>query len=116
MFKNGYGTKLDYVASIQYYEKAAAQGHMEAQNALGNVAPRDIEKLNIGDCYYYGRGVQIDYAKALEHYHQAAKQGCAGAQNNIGTTLSSEFVVFLNFQRILLLPRTWGQERLCNCN
>jgi len=61
----------DYVKAVEWYTKAAEQGHAIAQ-------------FNLGICYYNGEGVAKDYVKAAEWYTKAAEQGHAEAQNNLG--------------------------------
>ena len=57
--------------AVEWYRKAAAQGHAEAQFRLGMM-------------YYIGKGVSVDNAKAVEWYQKAAVQGIAGAQSMLG--------------------------------
>lgn len=54
--------KLDYVKAAELYQKAADQGHAEAQFKLGTM-------------YADGLGVPKDYNKAAELYQKAADQG-----------------------------------------
>jgi TPR repeat protein len=54
-----------------WYRKAAEQGDVDAQDALG-------------DLYYTGRGAPQDYAQAALWYRKAAEQGDADAQENLG--------------------------------
>ena len=65
------GLEKDYAKAVEWYTKAAEQGHAQAQN-------------NLGDCYDGGDGVAQDYSKAVEWYRKAAEQGNAVAQNNLG--------------------------------
>ena len=62
---------VNYKKAIEWYEKAAEQGHAEAQYNLGNM-------------YHQGDGVDVNYKKAIELYKKAAKQGDAMAQYNLG--------------------------------
>lgn len=71
------GVNKDYMKAIYWYEKAAQQGHIEAQ-------------FNLGLMYAIGFGNQ-DYQKAWElqekaanWYKKAAKQGHMKAQFNLG--------------------------------
>ena len=57
----------DYATAIQWYAKAAKQGHSDAQNKLGN--------------YYFGKK---DYKEALKWYDAAAKAGNMKARYNMG--------------------------------
>jgi TPR repeat protein len=58
-------------AASDWFQKAANQGHMEAQYKLA-------EK------YYYGNGIAQDYAEAGNWYRKAAEQGHADAQYSLG--------------------------------
>lgn len=62
MYEYGYGvTKSEYDA-IKWYEKAALQGHEEAQYNLANI-------------YQYGKGVPVDKIKARKWFEVAAAKG-----------------------------------------
>ena len=56
---------------MEWYAKAAAQGHAQAQ-------------FNLGIRYECGRGVAQDAALAVEWFAKAAAQGHAQAQFNVG--------------------------------
>lgn len=60
-----------YEKAFDYYQKAAKQGHMLAQNSLGMA-------------YEWGQGTNIDMDKALFWYTKAARKGNAQAQNSLG--------------------------------
>jgi hypothetical protein len=60
-----------YVQAVQWYRKAAEQGHAGAQYSLGRM-------------YDLGWGVAEDNVQAGEWYRKAAEQGHAGAQYNLG--------------------------------
>lgn len=102
------GVTKDLVKAVEYFTKAAEQGHASAQADLGdcyyngNGVYEDNDKAvewyrkaaeqgnasgqyGLGACYLYGYGVTKNYAKALELYRKAANQGNAKAQNSIGT-------------------------------
>ena len=57
--------------AVKWYRKAANQGHLLSQKALGN-------------CYFYGRGVSQDDQEAVKWYMKAAEQGDSFAQYQIG--------------------------------
>ena len=60
-------------AAVSWYEKAAAQGSMDA-------------RLRLADFYYFGSdGLAKDYQKALPHVKAAATAGNPLAQNLLGT-------------------------------
>lgn len=46
--------------AVEWYTKAAEQGHAAAQ-------------YNLGNCYYDGEGVEKDLQKAIEWYTKAAE-------------------------------------------
>ena len=71
MYENGHGVKQSYEKAMEWYAKAAKQGHARAQ-------------FNLGVMYENGHGVKQSYKKAMEWYAKAAKQGHAGAQFNLG--------------------------------
>ena len=60
----------DVFAAAGWYEKAARQGHGDAQFKLGLL-------------YYQGRGLARDRAAAAEWYAKAAESGSTGAQYNL---------------------------------
>jgi uncharacterized protein len=62
--------------SVQWFEKAALQGHPDASLALGTA-------------YFLGRGADLDYAKALRWYTQAAEFGDVAAQYLVASMYES---------------------------
>ena len=65
------GVERSYSKAAYWWEKAAEQGHSNAQ-------------YNIGVCYSNGEGVEQSYSKAIYWYKKAAEQGNSDAQYNIG--------------------------------
>ncbi len=65
------GVTKDLKKAVEYFTKAAEQGHASAQ-------------ADLGDCYFYGYGVYKDSDKAVEWYRKAAEQGNAGGQSGLG--------------------------------
>ncbi len=61
----------DYPTAVNYWSKAAEQGHAKSQYALGV-------------CYSDGLGVKVDKQKALSLFQAAAKSGIASAQLDLG--------------------------------
>ena len=61
----------DYQKAFFWFQKAAKQGHTEAQNKLGIL-------------YYQGQGVPKDYNQAFYWYRKAAEKGYLAAQFNLG--------------------------------
>ena len=55
------GVNQDYAKAVEYYTRAAQQGHAAAQCGLGF-------------CYKNGEGVTQDYKKAAEWFTKAANQ------------------------------------------
>ena len=77
--KGGEGVPLDDNTAMEWYRKAAAQGHSGAIN-------------NIGFMHSQGRAGEggRDYEKALAHYRRAAERGNAVSQNNVALRLANE--------------------------
>ena len=67
----GDGATRDKVKDVDRYRKAAAQGDLDAQVALGKL-------------YYKGDGVEQNKAKAVEWFRKAAEQNHACAQVKLG--------------------------------
>jgi len=67
----GRGVSRDCVKAVEWYRKAAEQGHAGAQYMLGW-------------CYENGDGVSQDNVKRVEWYRKAAEQGHARAQFALG--------------------------------
>ena len=63
---------VNQVKGRQWFEKAAAAGHVKAQYALGQL-------------YEKGEGVERDYGKARQWYEKAAEAGHAKAQYALGS-------------------------------
>jgi TPR repeat protein len=57
--------------AVEWYRKAAEQGHAKAQSSLGVR-------------YYIGEGVPQDYAQAVKWFRKAAEQGDAATQSKLG--------------------------------
>ena len=60
----------DDAKAFQWFEKAAGQGHVNAQ-------------FNLGNAYMHGRGTQKDLKQAVHWWRQAAEAGSASAQFNL---------------------------------
>ncbi len=67
----GYGAQQDQKQAVYWYERAAAQGHAEAQ-------------YNLGRLYATGEGVPKDQEQALRWVRAAASQGYVPAQARFG--------------------------------
>jgi hypothetical protein len=107
MYRKGQGVTKDDAQAVQWYRKAADQGHETAQFYLGymynngqGVAKDDAQavqwfrkaadqghaaaQFNLGIMYGNGQGVAKDAAQAAQLYRKAAEQGHASAQNSLG--------------------------------
>ncbi len=71
MYHHGKGVPQDYGEALRWYLKAADQGNVKAQYALGYM-------------YYTGEGVPQNLNEAFSWYHKAADQGDAKAQYALG--------------------------------
>jgi TPR repeat protein len=71
MYQAGEGVQQNYFEAVKWYQKAAEQGHADAQN-------------NLGLMYHEGHGVPKNYAEAVKWFRIAAEQGYAQAQYNLG--------------------------------
>ena len=95
---------------LEWIQKAAKQGDIEAQFVLGllckngdeflGIKPNHVEAVkwfrkaaekeyaaaqnNLGDCYYAGEGVPQNYTEAVNWYRKAAEKGNVSAQWNLG--------------------------------
>ena len=70
MFARGRGVAQDARRAVQYFQKAALQGHAVAQ-------------FELAECYDKGNGVAQDYRQAATWYEKSAEQGYARAQTSI---------------------------------
>ena len=61
MYYDGLGVDVNFKKAIEWYEKAAEQGHAHAQNNLAHMS-------------HNGQGVDVNYKKAIEWYEKAAEQ------------------------------------------
>jgi len=101
------GAPQDYKKAVYWFEKAADQGNVLAQNLLGYMyshgqgVTQDYKKAvywfekaaeqgdvnvqyNLGYMYNNGEGLPQDYKKAAYWYEKAAEQGDVSAQSNLG--------------------------------
>ncbi|MBQ6972917.1 MAG: sel1 repeat family protein [Synergistaceae bacterium] len=95
MYKYGEGVGQDIQKARYWWEKAAAQGHRLARQALqilpaaqapmSTLTREQIEDLyRTGAKYYNGQGVAMDKTKAVEYLTQAAEAGHSEAQYLLG--------------------------------
>ncbi|MCL2473656.1 MAG: sel1 repeat family protein [Alphaproteobacteria bacterium] len=66
----GAGVPQDYNKAVEWFKKAAEQGHSSAQFELGRM-------------YAEGKGVPQDYSKAAEWHTKASEKGHAAAKYNL---------------------------------
>jgi len=71
MYINGNGFAKNGAEAVYWWRKAAGQGHVKAQTALGKA-------------YYNGIGVTKDYMKALHWFRQSAENGDETAMMLLG--------------------------------
>jgi TPR repeat protein len=67
-YQNGFGVKQDIAEAATWYQRAAEQGHLDAQNSLGMLLAVSRQ----------------DYAGAAQWFGRAAIGGNADAQYNLG--------------------------------
>ena len=107
-----------------WFQKAAEQGHSDAQFWLGlsyyknEGVPWDENKAvywfqksaeqgnagaqnNLGVMYEKGQGIPLDYKKAVYYYQKSAEQGVAEAQVNLGVMYHFGQGVPQNFQKAI---------------
>ncbi len=134
-FDLGRGVPQDHAKAREWYEKAARQGHANAQNNLGVLyargegGPRDYVKarewyekaaaqghapaqFNLAGLYASGEGGPRDYAKAREWYEKAAAQGHDSAQSNLGRFYKYGYGVEKNLEVAL----DWFRKAAANGN
>ncbi|KAF9133416.1 hypothetical protein BG015_003561, partial [Linnemannia schmuckeri] len=88
---DGKDVPQEYQAAMDWYLKAAEQGHAIAQYSIGDLyyhghgVPRDYAQAMacVGVLYDDGRGVPRDYIKAAEWYTKAADQGYELAKKDL---------------------------------
>ncbi len=69
MYDNGQGVPQDYKKAVEWYARAADQGH-----AMG--------QANLGVMYANGQGVPQDYVQAYKWFNISATQGNEMARKN----------------------------------
>ncbi|MCR5723303.1 MAG: tetratricopeptide repeat protein [Lachnospiraceae bacterium] len=125
LYENGDGVEKSIDKALKWYNKAAEQGHEEAQKSFNSLFHRQRFKITttgtssssrrpynetekkviyspdkqfaLGEKCYYGRGVEKSYEKAIEWYEKAANQGHAEAQCSLGYMFSKGIGVKQNY-------------------
>ena len=77
----GKGVTVNWTEGAEWYQKAAEQGHAEAQYKFG---------------IYCGEGGVKDYAEMIKWYYRSANQGYSKAQNSLGRCYAKGQVVTRN--------------------
>lgn len=141
MYYNGEGTPKDMEKALYWYEKAAEQGHINAQfycgwmNDNGEGTPQDKSKalqwyeksaeqgnataqFNCGNMYDNGIGTEKDTVKALYWYEKSAAQGDADAEaraENYYLTHGAKAKEFAYFQEAAYMAMKWLNLSLLKC-
>jgi hypothetical protein len=127
-FDYGWGVKRNPSQAAKWYEKAATQGHIEAQHALGLLntgagsyplaTPEESAKWFraaaeqghassqhfLGQAYEKGKGVTRSYEEAAKWYERAAVQG-----NGMGMHgLASLYACGLGVKKNLIIAYAWN--------
>ena len=84
LYASGLGVEKDSSAAFRWFERAAAQGHVQALAAVGSA-------------YATGEGVEIDYGKARNYLRKAEKKGDARAVERLGYLYQHGFGVRRNY-------------------
>ena len=74
MYYKGQGVRPDYLEALNWFKKAALQGHPLAQ-------------YNVGYMYEKGEGTPQDYVEAAKHYRQAAERGISWPSTTSATCM-----------------------------
>jgi TPR repeat protein len=80
LYRSGVGVPRDPQKALQWYRRAAEQGHDAAQYELGEARAQN----HLGRAYELGRGVHSDVGQAAQWYGKAAAQGYPPGQANLG--------------------------------
>ncbi|KAF9092924.1 hypothetical protein BGX29_007236 [Mortierella sp. GBA35] len=80
MYREGQGVVQDHVKAMEWFLKAAKDGHAASQRQVGSM-------------YYRGQGVDQEYSKTVEWMLRAADQGLALAQRTVGRFYNEGFGV-----------------------
>jgi TPR repeat protein len=103
-YENGFDVKKDPAEAANWYQRAAEQGHSDAQNSLGMLlatARQDYAgaaqwfgqaaaqgnpdaQYNLGVLHRNGLGVKPDYETAVHWFQKSAQQGQVQAQRDLG--------------------------------
>lgn len=122
IFDYGWGVPKDSAKASYWYEKAAVQGHVKAQNALGMLLTRTDPERSVrwlraaaeqghpssqhflGAACEKGAGVPRSYEEAARWYERAARQGDGMAMHG----LASLYARGLGVKRNLVTAYAWN--------
>ncbi|MBT3724012.1 MAG: sel1 repeat family protein [Gammaproteobacteria bacterium] len=117
----GYGGgKINYLAAVNWYQRAVKNGNVAAKFWLGTMLEKghgidkDLEKAfdlytesankgfnlaqhHLGSLYDTGKIVELDKKKAFSWFMKAAEQGYSSAQNDIGRYYFEGIVVLQDY-------------------
>ncbi|MBM6386416.1 MAG: sel1 repeat family protein [Paenibacillus sp.] len=97
MYKDGYGSPVNYEKAFKWYKMASDSG-----NAIG--------QTNIADMYYEGLGVERDYDESIRLYRLAAEAGDKEGQMHLGIMHLDGFGTEINLDTAL----EWFEKSLEN--
>ncbi|ONI45327.1 hypothetical protein AN641_00640 [Candidatus Epulonipiscioides gigas] len=83
-YKKGIKIKIDAQKAVEWYTKAALQGHAQAQYNLG-ICYTNSDGIVKDLKWHYGNGAQQSLKIAVEWYTKSAMQGYAPAQYSLGS-------------------------------
>ena len=84
LYSSGLGVEKDISAAFRWFERAAAQGHVQALAA-------------VGAAYATGEGVEIDYRAARKYLTRAEKKGNVHALERLGYLYQNGYGVRRNY-------------------
>ena len=94
MFESGQGVLQNFDEAIKWYQLAASQGLIQAQeklNLLVSKAAAAQVNFGLGVAFENGQGVPQDIMEAIRWYQLAADQGLIKAQEKLNLLLNKKF-------------------------
>lgn len=117
MYGTGQGVLQNYEKAIEWYQKAAAQGNLNAQQNLQAVfyaLSNDLTILRrdycLGILYEKGWGTATNYVMAAKHYLVAAQQGISEAQAQLGSMFATGAGLVLNLEQAIYWFKQAAQQ------
>lgn len=95
MYKEGQGTKVDYIKAVELFEKADKNGYTLAKDYIIEL------QFKLGEMFYYGESVVKSYTAAFKWYSKAANQGHAEAEYSLGFMYRNGEGVAQNYSQAL---------------